>query len=82
MNLKKQLTLSLPSGVQQQTHQSQIFLSALIISKDTSHHEEKGIKPLSETLGINCNALPGGFGDRHGHSGCLFLPILSLPLFL
>lgn len=45
MNLKKTELLTLPSGEQQQTHQSQIFLSALIISKDTSHHEEKGIKP-------------------------------------
>lgn len=45
MNLKNTVRVSLPGGVQPQTHQSQIFLSALIISKDTSHHEEKGIKP-------------------------------------
>lgn len=44
--IKKSEFLSLPGGAQQQTHQSQIFLSALIISKDTSHYyEEKGIKP-------------------------------------
>lgn len=47
MNLKKKQPefLSLPGGEQQQTHQRQIFLSALIISQDASYHEEKGIKP-------------------------------------
>lgn len=60
MNLKKEKpkkhqpnkyqSLSPPSGAQQQTHHSQIFLSVLIISKDTSHCQEKALSLVSETL--------------------------------
>lgn len=79
-NLKKtKQFLSLPGGVQLQTHQSQIFLSALIISEDTSKSPQEGYSALYLKLfGKNCTPLPGGFRDGSGRSGCVFLSNSSL----